>query len=515
MQTGDKVGIIGYNSAGWLVTFTAIGLLGAVPVVVNAAVTPDSMLHCLKLTQPKISVADAISAGTLSFMTDDLKKGGVGPIYSWQSVDHLKKKKHIDVIDFKNLGTSAKAEQAIIDGTGFGVERLNPESDGTIFFTSGTTGYPKAVLSSQRAALHTLVTGSSGFMRMALRQAGPMAPHVVEMVKELIFAPKEEPPVTLMAVPFFHVTGLSILSKCFEDGILMVTMRKWDVDEAVRLMTTYKINSLTGVPAILMAVMQSGKLPKDHNLIGANYGGAPAPERLASDVRKRWPEIHCFTAWGMTETNASHTVFGGEDYVRNPAGAGFAHPVTEVKIVDMETKKPLPDGQTGLILARGMTLMKEYYNDPEATKKSFDKDGWFDTGDAGYLKDDILYVADRIKDIIIRGGENISSEEVENAVYLDDRVGEAAAVAVPHDILGEEVAVAVSLRPGAPPTTAEEIKRAAHNRLRSHARPVFVVVYDDLLPRNHNGKIIKTEIKKTVQELYAKHKAGEKAKAKL
>lgn len=515
VQTGDKVAIIGYNTASWIVAFTAINLLGAVPVVVNAAVQPDSMLHCLKLTQPKVILADAISSATLSFATDKLKEGGVGPVFSWQKPDHLKKKKHIDVIDFKNMGTSKQAEEAVLKGTGFGLENLHPESDGVIFFTSGTTGYPKAVLSSQRAALHSIVSGTAGFMRMGLRAAGQMAPHVVDMIKELIFGPKDDPPVTLMAVPFFHVTGLSIVLKAFEDGIMMVTMRKWDVEEAVRLMTTYKINSMTGVPAILLAVMQSPNLPKDHQLLGTSYGGAPAPERMAADVKERWPDIHCFTAWGMTETNAAHTIFGGNDYIENPAGAGFALPVSEVRIVDIETKEPLPDGKKGLILARGMTLMKEYYNDANATAKSFDKDGWFDTGDAGYLKDGILYVADRIKDIIIRGGENISSEEVENAVFLDNRVGEAAAVAVPHDILGEEVAVAVSLRPGAPATTAEEIRKAAHGRLRSHARPVFVVVYDELLPRNHNGKIVKTEVKKTVQELYKKHKETEKAKAKL
>lgn len=385
VRTGDKVAVLGYNTASWITTFVAITLLGAVPVVVNAAVTPDSMLHCLRLTQPKVVLADAVSSATLSFRTEELAAGGVGPVFSWQDPAHLKKKKQINVVDFKNLGTPADAQRAVLEGKGFGLEALHPDADGVIFFTSGTTGYPKAVLSSQRAALHSIVSGTAAYMRMGLRAAGPMAPHAVELVKEMIFAPKEEPPVTLMAVPFFHVTGLSIVTKAFEDGIMMVTMRKWDVDEAVRLMTTYKINSMTGVPAILMAVMQSGKLPDDHVLLGTSYGGAPAPERMASDVKARWPDIHCFTAWGMTETNAAHTLFGGDDYIQNPSGAGFTLPVTEVKIVDIETREPLPTGKKGLILARGMTLMKEYYNDPKATAKSFDKDGWFDTGDAGWL----------------------------------------------------------------------------------------------------------------------------------
>lgn len=211
----------------------------------------------------------------------------------------------------------------------------------------------------------------------------------------------------------------------------------------------------------------------------------------------------------MTETNAVHTVFGGDDYIKYPKSAGAGLPVNEVRIVDPETRRPLPARSVGVIEARGMNIMKGYLNDTNATSKAINAEGWLDTGDVGWMDEqDLLYISDRAKDIIIRGGENISSEEVENAVFRDDRISECAAVPVPDDILGELVAVAVSLNPGAK-ATPEDIIETVRPRVRAHARPVFVYVSDEPLPRNANGKLIKTEIKKTVQALFAQKKRRE------
>lgn len=216
----------------------------------------------------------------------------------------------------------------------------------------------------------------------------------------------------------------------------------------------------------------------------------------------------------MTETNAVHTVVAGDDYISHPKSAGPGLPINETRIVDPETRRPVPSGTVGIIEARGANLMKCYLNDSAATAKTFNAEGWLDTGDAGWMDaDGFLYVSDRVKDIIIRGGENISSEEVENAIYKDDRVAEAAAVPVPDDILGELVAVAVSLNPGKK-ASAQEIIDTVRPRVRAHARPAFVYVASEPLPRNANGKLIKTEIKKIVQKLYAEAK-GKKREAKL
>lgn len=499
-RQGDNVGVVGFNSAYWVIAWTAVHIIGAVPVMVNAATQPDSQVHCLKIARPAIVLCDAATAAALAPHQVTLADAGIQQIYSWQRTEHLGKILGIPFVDFKQLDVPPQLTQPILEGRGFGLEDQTPESDGNIFFTSGTTGYPKAVLSSQRAALHNVISSVYGFFRTGMRQGA-----TVEQMQEMVLNAPPVQNVGLMGVPFFHVTGnLSILLKFFTDGNQLVLMRRWNVDEAVRLMVKYKVNVIGGVPAIVLAVMQSPKLPKDFPITGVSYGGAPSPERLAGDIKKRWPEIGLASAWGMTETNAPHTAIAGEDFVERPKSCGYPLPVAEVRIVDPDTRAVLKPYERGMIQARGMTMMKGYLNDAAANAKSFDKDGWFETGDAGYLDNDgFLFISDRFKDIVIRGGENISSEEVENAIYQDDRIAEAACVAVPDDLLGELVALAVSLRPGAK-ATPEEIMKMAAGRLRSHARPAFVWVSEELLPRNANGKLIKTEIKKTVRELYAK-----------
>jgi len=162
VRQNTNVGVVGYNCAGWIVAWVATHLLGAVPVMVNAAVVPDSMVHCLKLTKPLVVLTDATTAATLSFHRQALADGGVTDIVSWQNTDHLKTGSKVDVIDFAKLEMPAQSIRDVVDGKGFGIEEQHPESNGVIFFTSGTTGYPKAVVSSQRAALHSVVSGSYG-----------------------------------------------------------------------------------------------------------------------------------------------------------------------------------------------------------------------------------------------------------------------------------------------------------------------------------------------------------------
>jgi len=183
----------------------------------------------------------------------------------------------------------------------------------------------------------------------------------------------------------------------------------------------------------------------------------------------------------MTETNATHTHLIGPDYVERPTSCGPCLPITEVKIVHPETKKEVPTGSMGIVFARGSNIMTEYVNNPKATREVLSADGWLDTGDMGFLDaDGFLHLQDRAKDIIIRGGENIPSAEVENALAQDDRLAEVAAVAVPDPVLGERVGAGVSLAPGAK-ATEKEIIEAVQSRLRHPARPVIVVVFPEPL----------------------------------
>jgi acyl-CoA synthetase (AMP-forming)/AMP-acid ligase II len=321
-----------------------------------------------------------------------------------------------------------------------------------------------------------------------------------------------EPSASLLSIPLFHATGcLSILVAAIKSGNKLVFQRRWSVADAVKLIVAENVQSIGGVPAIATAILQSPLLPTDHQFTSVGYGGAPPAKRLAGDLKKRFPAAMLGHGWGMTETNAPHCSVLGQDYVERPTSIGPVLPICQIKIVDPETRKELPQGQAGIILARGPNIMKGYLNNPEATAEVL-VDGWMDTGDVGMIDPDgFVHLSDRHKDIIIRGGENIASLEVENAVAQDDRVAEVAAVSVPDKILGELVGVAVSLAPGATATEASILEKVTPH-LRYPARPVIALVLDEPLPRNANGKIVKADVRKLVRAAYAEKKAEPKAK---
>lgn len=220
-------------------------------------------------------------------------------------------------------------------------------------------------------------------------------------------------------------------------------------------------------------------------MLSVAYGGAPPAKRLAGDLQKRFPEAMIGQGWGMTETNATHTHHLHLDYHERPTSCGPCVPITELKIVDPKTRKVLGRNEAGIVHARGSNIMKCYVNNAKATAEAIDKDGWLDTGDMGLVDDDgFLHLQDRAKDIIIRGGENIASAEVENALAQDDRLAEVAAVPVPCPIMGERVGAGVSLAPGAT-ATEKEVIEAVQARLRHPARPVIVVVFPEPLRESY------------------------------
>jgi acyl-CoA synthetase (AMP-forming)/AMP-acid ligase II len=297
---------------------------------------------------------------------------------------------------------------------------------------------------TQQGLLHNLKCGQSMIVRAALRAGAPL-----DMALALATAENPEQSRALHVVPMFHITGCGGFLASFNDGKKMHIMRRWSAKEAVALLVRYNINQIAGVPAISSAILQHPDLPADHQLNAAMYGGAAPPERLGADMKKRWPDLVLNHAWGMTECQGLITSFIGPDYLERPKSCGPPIPSNDVRVVDVQTRRVLGPNEVGCLEVRGFNVCSGYLDDPVATAKAIDKDGWLDTGDAGYIDEDgFVYVSDRIKDIIIRGGENIASEEVENAVYRDDRVAEAASVPVPDDRMGELVAVAVSLKPG-------------------------------------------------------------------
>lgn len=467
---GDKVAIGGHNSSGWITSFIATHLVGGVPVCLNSTLMQDVQIHCLSLAKPKVVLVDANDYEVLKPVEGKLAEKGVGKVYSWDS---------------DKFTASPQSIEEVKRGAGYD-DKVKPDSDALVLFTSGTTSLPKAVLITQQQAMQHVLTASIPAARAAIRMGATL-----DMVIEAALNPPEEQIVALMPVPLFHVTGLlAQMIRVFVAGTKMIFLRRWSVPDAAKLIVKYNINVVSGVPAITTALLQSGLLPKDHKFDAIAFGGAPPPKRLQGDVRAAYPDAFVNHGWGMTEAAGLFIAIGGGDYVDYPESVGLAIPIGDMRIVDIKTGKPVPAGTLGVLQIRGGCVMKEYLNNEKATREAFPEDGWFDTGDVGYLNDiGLLFLRDRAKDMIIRGGENIASAEVENAVTQDGRIEGAAAVPVPDPVLGERVGLGVSLAPGAT-ATPESIIAEADKRLRYPARPVVCVIFPDGL-RELRGRCVK------------------------
>ncbi|KAL1411738.1 hypothetical protein Q8F55_002704 [Vanrija albida] len=493
LRAGSRVAIGGLNSTEWVVAFIAVHLLGGVPVLLNSTLHPGQQAHCLTITRPEIILVDGKLAVQIVPVAKRLAARNQHIIFSWSSIAHIPAAQRAGIAEL-NVAAAPADVAAIESGAGFD---LTTESDGQILFTSGTTSAPKAVLVTQRGALSHILSSNITSARATLRAGGSYADAQARL------DPPAKQNVMLVPVPLFHVTGcLSWLVKAMTFGSKVVFMRRWDVDTALDLIAAERVNVIGGVPAIATSVVKKAdRLPAGHAISSVNYGGAPPPASLAGEIQRVWPGASLANGYGMTETNGIITCLSGADYIANPKSVGVPFPLTQVRIVHPETHAELPPNTVGLILVRGSNVMKGYLGDAEATAKAL-RDGWFDTGDLGSMTaEGWLSIGDRQKDMIIRGGENIASAEVEHALCEDQRVEHAAAVPVPDDVLGELVGVAVTLAPGAT-ATPSDILAAAQPRLRHAARPAVVVILPTL-PRNASGKVVKTDVRQVIGRVWA------------
>ncbi|WWD20097.1 hypothetical protein CI109_104571 [Kwoniella shandongensis] len=480
LGVGSKVVIGGRNCTGWVVAFVATHLIGGVAVCLNAWLPREQLVYAIKMIEPSLVLLDEDRAEILG-PYQHVRETGLPDMYCWSETSYLP-----SLMEVFQTPTDA-AKDVLSDE---GLDGLGPESDAVIFYSSGTSGFPKAVLSTQRMALSNLWSGLVAPSRAALR-AGLQPPPLPN--------PSHTQRTVLLSIPLFHVTGcLSWLMRAFFAGSKMVLMRRWDVKEAVRVIETERVTVIGGVPAVVNSILQSPDLPKDRTFDTVFYGGAPPSKQMAGEVRKRWPKAGLVQGYGLTETNAYVCSVAGADYLTRPDSTGPPVPICDIRIVDPDTRKTSPTGQTGLLLVRGPQVMKRYYGDEEATRKAVDEEGWLDTGDAGCVDEEgYLYIKDRLKDIIIRGGENIPSSVVENALYSLSSISEAAALPLPHPILGEVVGAIVSLRDETNSGKVSEEVVIGHVKglLPRYAVPAMVLIHDGQLPRNVNGKILKKELK--------------------
>jgi long-chain acyl-CoA synthetase len=484
VRKGDRIAVIMRNLPEWPVAFFAGILAGAIVTPLNAWWTGAELDYGLADSGSKVVIADDERLGRIGEYLDGLE--GVTKVYvSRLSAPAANAKVHRleDVIgpvaSWKDLPDLPPPD----------VE-LGPEDDATILYTSGTTGKPKGALGTHRNMTSNIGAGGISATRNFLRAGQPLPesdPH------------KLPQRVTLLVVPFFHATGLSAtLGPTMNAGGKIVLMRRWDAEPAMRLIEREKVQSTGGVPTIAWQLIEHPARSKYDlsSLVSVTYGGAPSAPELVRRIGETFPGSQPGNGWGMTETTATFTSHLGRDYENRPDSAGPAAPVGEMQIRDpADGVTVLPVGAVGELWCKGPQVVKGYWNKPQATAETF-VDGWLRTGDLARIDEEgFLFIIDRAKDMLIRGGENIYCVEVENVLYEHPAVMDAALVGIPHKTLGEEPGAVVHLKPGQT-ATESELRAFVRARLAAFKVPVKVVFWPEMLPRNANGKIIKTELKK-------------------
>ena len=480
---GDRVAIVMRNIPEWPVAFFAAQLCGAIVTPLNAWWTGAELEYGLVDSGAKLLLVDA---ERLARLTEHLPAcRDLTRIYVTRSDEEAGNplvRRLEDVIGTPDTWAELPA------GTMPAVA-ICPEDDATIFYTSGTTGKPKGALGTHRNIVSNIMaSGLSGARTYLRRGEMPPAPDPA--------APQKG---TLLSVPFFHATGChAVLSPSLFAGAKLVMMRKWDPETAMALIERERLSSCGGVPTIAWQIIEH---PNRHkydlsSLESVAYGGAPSAPELVRQIKSQFKGASAGNGWGMTETSATFTHHMGEDYQNRPDSAGPPVPVCDVKITDpADPSRELPAGEVGELWGRGPNIVKEYWRKPGPSAETF-VDGWVRTGDLARVDDEgFVFIIDRAKDMLIRGGENIYCVEVENALYDHPAVMDAAIVARPHHSLGEEPAAVVTLKDGGH-ATADELRAFVAARLAGFKVPVEVRFWTGPLPRNANGKILKSELKK-------------------
>lgn len=500
-KKGDHVAIIMRNRPDWVIVFWATQLIGCVAVAVNAWLKADAVAHCLKVADVVVAVVDEERATLLTPEMPNMRRSNKSKLRAILVSQARAPSGMVELSEvMKKYQDSTEVPQA----------QVGPEDHCCIFFTSGTTSFPKAVLSTQRAFITNLFTSSIAPRRAALRKGDK----VVEI------QPEDPQKVLLLPVPLFHVTGCtSFLFPMTAVGGRVVFMHKWTQKEGVRLVKTEGVTSTGAIPFVAQELLEGAQGDDLKTLETLSYGGAPANDGLPGLQSRKAPGSLIGQAYGLSETNAVVVSHCGEDYARRPRSTGLPSPVNQIKIVDPNDKE-VPNGEIGEIWIRGPNVFKEYYNDSKATAAAITKDGWFRSGDIGSVDHEgFLYIRDRAKDIIIRGGENISATGVENAIFKNPKVQDCAVVGVTDKRLGELPAAVVVVRPNSGKVTEQEIIDDCKKYIPKHEWPVMVMIRepkdgnDDSglrIERNANGKIVKNELKKVVEKEWQK-----RIKAKL
>lgn len=468
VKPGDRVAIAMRNFPEWIASFWAATVTGAIVVPLNAWWSGSELEYALSDSGSAVLIADQDRAERLvEYLPNTAVQTRIivrGELDGWHAFD-----------DVVAASTATELPDVQID----------PDDDATIFYTSGTTGAPKGALGT-----HRNICSMTGYSDHAAAKAAASAGRILP-------PPAERPQAgRLLSVPLFHVTGChATMVGAMATGSKLVMMYRWDPVEAMRLIEREKLTSFGGVPSMVWEVLESPRFEEFDlsSIQSIGYGGTQAPPELVRRIEKNFTVASPGTGYGLTETSSVAIANGGADYLRKPASIGKPIDVVDVRIVDPDNND-VPLGDVGELLVRGPNVVRGYWNKPEETANSF-VDGWLRTGDLAYLDDEgFVTITDRVKDVVIRGGENVYCAEVEGVLYEHPAVTEACVLGVPHRVLGEEVGAILVLRPGTA-ATAEEIQSHVKASLAGFKVPTYVWFREEPLPRNAAGKILKRELR--------------------
>jgi long-chain acyl-CoA synthetase len=373
------------------------------------------------------------------------------------------------------------------------VAEIDPDDDACIFYTSGTTGFPKGAQLTHRGCVANL------FNMMFSGQAQALATQRATGVAPDPNAPVPVP-IALLTTPLFHVTANNCGAYATTAaGGTIVLMYKWDAGEALRIIEAEKVTSMSGVPTMAREVLTHPDFASrdTSSLLSLGGGGAQVPPDLVHKIDAQVKTARPNTGYGMTETCGIITAIAADFFVDRPDSAGPAMPAFEARCVD-DDGNTVPLGQVGELWVRGSPVIKGYINRPEATAETI-TDGWLHTGDIARMDEDgFIYIVDRKKDMVLRGGENIYCAEVEANLYRHPAVAECSVFGVPDERLGEEVGVAIVLRPGHS-ATPDELREHCASIAAKHKTPRYIWIREEALPRNASGKFLKRELRDTLR----------------
>ncbi len=477
---GDRIAIAMRNYPEWMMVYVAVVSLGAIVVPLNSWGQKAELEYGITDSGAKVVFCDE---QRYQHIADSLTELNTKAVVARTRLDSLAKNAEL-------------YSEFIADGLGKPLPAFDcsPEDPVMIMYTSGTTGLPKGALSSHRNIIQALTSFEF--------HANTSAMANLDLIGKMLGSGLQ--PTALLAVPLFHVSGcyaLFLLSLI--GGRRLVMMYKWDPGKALALIERERITTLSGVPSMVMDVLEHPDFDKtDTSCLSAIGGGGTAcPPKFTRLVHEKVESPYLGSGYGMTETNAICASGTGAAFEYKPTSSGTLSPIVDFKTVD-ENGKDLPRGTIGEIWIKSPTVIKEYWNKPEASAETFHQ-GWLATGDIGYIDDeDFVFIVDRAKDMVIRGGENISSGEIESCVLELPAIHEVAAFGVPHEKLGEELAVAITLQPGSS-CSADDVRNHVKSKLAGFKVPSYVWIRVEPMPRSASGKILKKQLQKDYLSTHA------------